>query len=115
MEWYPKVILVISVILAGVLLSWCIFAMISYIIEEQCGLTNKRKEKYLKNKEKQIIEQLEFEKGIYVRKVKIKKNTYRYVFFTKYNYAFGNVSPQIFETLDVLVEYIKNLEKKGKI
>ena len=115
MDWYSKVILVISVILAGALLSWCIIAIISCIVEEQCGLTNKRKEKYLKNKEKQIIEQLEFEKGVYVRKVKIEKIIYRYVFFTRCEYVFGIVYPQLFETLDELVEHIEKLEKKGKI
>ena len=110
MDWYSKVILVISVILAVVLLSWCIIAIISCIVEEQCGLTNKRKDKYFKNKEKQIIEQLEFEKGIYVRKVKIEKGIYRYVYYT-----WGFVYPQLFVTLDELVEHIKKLEKKGKI
>lgn len=115
MDWYLKVILIVWVLLAGVLLSGCILAMINYIVEEQCGLTNKRKDKYFKNKEKQIIEQLEFEKGIYVRKVKIEKRLYRYVFQTKLHCWNWNVYPQLFETLDELVEHIEKLEKKGKI
>ena len=111
MDWYLKVILVISVILAGVLLSGCIIAMINYIVEEQCGLTNKRKDKYFKNKKKQIIEQLEFEKGIYVRKVKIENKLYRYVFKT----TPWDVYPQLFETLYKLVEHIEKLEKEAEV
>ena len=114
MEWYHKIILIVSILLAGVLLSGVILSIINGIVEKQSGLTNKRKEKYFKNKEKQIIEQLEFEKGVYVRKVKIEKIIYRYVFFTRCEYVFGIVYPQLFETLDELVEHIKKLEKKGK-
>ena len=111
MDWYPKVILVVCVLLAGILLSGCILAIINSIVEKQCGLTNKRKDKYFKNKEKQIIEQLEFEKGIYVRKVKIENKLYRYVFKT----TPWDVYPQLFETLYKLVEHVEKLEKKGKI
>ena len=81
---------------------------------EQRDFTSKRKEKYLKNKEKQIIEQLEFEKDVYVRKVIIDKKLYGYVFFTKIYAWQGKVYPQIFETLDELVDFVKKLEKKGK-
>lgn len=115
MAWYLKVILVVSVILMGILLSGCILAIINYIVEEQSGLTNKRKDKYFKNKEKQIIEQLEFEKRIFVRKVIIDKKLYGFVFFTKVLNWNGKVYPQLFETLEELVEHIKKLEKKGKI
>ncbi len=83
------------------------------IVEYQSGLTNKRKEKYLKNKEKQIIEQLEFEKGVFVRKVKIEKRMYGYVYFTNVYAWVGKIYPQVFETLDELVEHIKKLEQKG--
>ena len=110
MEWYHKIILIVSILLAGVLLSGVILSIINGIVEKQSGLTNKRKEKYFKNKEKQIIEQLEFEKRIFVRKVKIEKRIYRYVYYT-----WGIVYPQLFVTLDELVEHIEKLEKKGKI
>ena len=115
MDWFIKAIIVVSVLLIVVFLSGTILVIINDIVEKQCGLTNKRKERYLKNKEKQIIEQLEFEKGIYVRKVKIEKRLYRYVFQTTLNRWNWNVYPQLFETLDELVECIKKLEKKGKI
>lgn len=110
MDWYSKVVLVVGVLLGGILLSVVILAIVNIIVEEQCGLTNKRKDKYFKNKEKQIIEQLEFEKRIFVRKVKIEKRIYRYVYYT-----WGIVYPQLFKTLDDLVEHIEKLEKKGKI
>lgn len=106
MDWIYKIILVVCVLLS---VSGAILAINNYIVEEQCGLTNKRKEKYFKNKEKQIIEQLEFEKRIFVRKVKIEKGIYRYVYYT-----WGFVYPQLFVTLDELVEHIEKLEKKGK-
>lgn len=112
MDWFIKAIIVVSVLLTVVFLSATILVIINNIVEKH---TNKRKEKYLKNKEKQIIEQLEFEKGIYVRKVKIEKGIYGYVFFTKVYAWQGKVYPQVFETLDELVECIKKLEKKGKI
>lgn len=115
MDWVIRAILVLSVLLIGVLLSCSILMIINYIVEKESGLTNKRKERYLKNKEKQIIEQLEFEKGIYVRKIKIEKRIYGYVFFTKVYAWKGKVYPQVFETLEELVKCIKKLEKKGKI
>lgn len=101
------------------LISWLIIlatilVFIVCLIVTQRDFTNKRKEKYLKNKEKQIIEQLEFEKGVYVRKVIIDKKLYGYVFFTKVLNWSGKVYPQIFETLDELVDFINKLEKKGK-
>lgn len=111
MDWIYKVILIAFFSLVGGFL----ISTILMIINEQSSFTNKRKEKYFKNKEKQIIEQLEFEKGIYVRKVKIEKRIYGYVFFTKVYAWQGKVYPQLFETLDDLVEHIKKLEKKGKI
>ena len=115
MDWFIKVILVVSVLLIGVLLSFAILMIINGIVEKQCGLTNKRKERYLKNKEKQIIEQLEFEKGIYVRKIKIEKGMYKYVFYTRIYAWQGKIYPQVFETLEELVKCIKKIEKKGKI
>ena len=69
----------------------------------------------MKNKEKQIIEQLEFEKGIYVRKIKIEKGMYKYVFYTRIYAWQGKIYPQVFETLEELVKCIKKIEKKGKI
>lgn len=115
MDWIHKVILVVCVSLIAGLFSVAILIIINSNVENQCGLSNKRKEKYLKNKEKQIIEQLEFEKGIYVRKVKIEKEIYIYVFYTRVYAWAGKIYPQVFETLDELVECIKKLEKKGKI
>lgn len=115
MDWLIKVILVVSVLLIVVLLSGAILGIINAIVEKQSGFTNKREERYLKNKEKQIIEQLEFEKGIYVRKVKIEKGMYKYVFYTKIYAWQGKIYPQVFETLEDLVQHIKKLEKKGKI
>ena len=115
MDWIYKVILVVCVSLIAGLFSVAILIIINSVVENQCDLTNKRKEKYLKNKEKQIIEQLEFEKGIYVRKVKIEKGIYIYVFYTRVYAWAGKIYPQVFETLDKLVECIKKLEKKEKI
>lgn len=106
MDWIYIVILIAFFSLVGGFL----ISTILMIINEQSGLTNKRKDKYFKNKEKQIIEQLEFEKRIFVRKVKIEKRIYRYVYYT-----WGIVYPQLFVTLDELVEHIEKLEKKGKI
>lgn len=105
---------IIFLVLLGILLGLMICLLIFFSVDGSI-FKSKRKEKYLKNKEKKIIEQLEFEKDIYVRKVKIKKRVYGYVFFTKFLGWNGKVYPRIFESLDELFDYIKKLEKKGKI
>ena len=108
-----NVAVVIASVGAGLIITLLIIAII-IIVDPKISFTYKRKEKYLKNKEKQIIEQLEFEKDVYVRKVIIDKKLYGYVFFTKIYAWQGKVYPQIFETLDELVDFVKKLEKKGK-